>query len=513
MRPSTLVRRSAITVAACAFSVLPAVPAAADQPTVRTESGVVQSATEAGADRYLGLPYAQPPTGSLRWRPPEPAARWRGVRQATQAPPRCVQRTTAPTSEDCLYLNVYTPSGAAHGKRRYPVMVYVHGGALVSGTGSVYDPTALTRDDVIVVTLNYRLGALGFLAHPALTGSGGNYGLMDQQAALRWVQRNIGRFGGLPGKVTIFGESAGGLSVLSLLASPGSAGLFSAAINQSGAYALKLPGLSTARQQGTAFATAAGCADQSATCLRSLPTAQVLTHQGGSAFPTVDGTVLPRSLDDAFSRGAFHRVPVVNGTTRDESTYFIAANYDLIGKRVTAEGYPAGIQAMAFVSPEQARRVAEKYPLGDFPSPALALAKVATDANFACPALNVDHWLAARVPTYAYEFDDPKAPQLYLGPVSFPYGAYHASELQYLFKIGNAVYPGSLTQDQQTLAATMRRHWTSFATHHAPATRAVWPRFTESGQSMISYRLPAPATSDRFATDHHCGFWNDLRTG
>ncbi|MFI6517063.1 carboxylesterase/lipase family protein [Spirillospora sp. NPDC050679] len=510
--PRRLRRAATASAAALCLTAAVQVPAAASPaPTVRTQNGTLRGSTEAGADRFLGVPFAAPPVGPLRWRPPQPAPRWKGVREATQAPVRCVQQTTLPTSEDCLHLNVYTPPGAARGGKRYPVMVYLHGGSLVSGTGSVYDPTEMTRNGVVVVTVNYRLGALGFLAHPGL--GAGNYGLMDQQAALRWVQRNIAGFGGRPGKVTIFGESAGGLSVLSHLASPGSAGLFSAAINQSGAYALKLPTRAAAERQGAAFATAAGCADQSAACLRSLPVSAIVAKQGGSALPTVDGRVLPRSLDEAFARGDFHRVPVMNGTTHDESTYFIAANYDLAGRKVTADGYVRGIQDMAFVSAEAAERVAEAYPLSAYPSPASALSAVATDANFACPALEVDSRLAGRVPLYAYEFSDPNPPQLYLGPVSFPYGAYHASELQYLFKVGNAVRPGALSPEQQRLAATMRRHWTSFATAHVPAGARTWPRHTPSDRRMISYAPPASTVVGGFAADHKCALWSSVKQG
>ncbi|MDL4821109.1 carboxylesterase/lipase family protein [Actinomadura opuntiae] len=483
-------------------------------PTVATDAGVLRGAATGTTDQFLGVPYAAPPVQQRRWKPPQPVARWKGVRSATRLSARCIQNTTAPTSEDCLYLNVYTPKGASPSTHRYPVMVYIHGGAFVSGTGSNYDPTTMVERGAIVVTLNYRLGALGFLAHPALAaadGSAGNYGLMDQQAALRWVQRNIGRFGGQANRVTIFGESAGGDSVLAHLTSPGSAGLFSAAIAQSGAYNLKLQSRADAETDGEALAAAAGCPDQTAACLRSLPASALLAQQKSILYLQTDGAVLPRSLDDAFRSGAFHHVPVINGTTHDESTYFVATGYDLAGQRVTAENYLAGIQAMTGVSPAAAKRVAQRYPLTASTNPASALAAAATDASFACPALQLDGWLSKRVPTYAYEFNDRNAPQLYLPPVSFPYGASHASELQYLFTVGNAVYPAALSKDQQALAATMRKHWTNFAKDRQPADKRTWPLFSGAAPQMISYAPSRLGEVTDFSREHNCDLWASLQ--
>src|SRR5689334_8656223 len=201
-------------------------------------------------------------------------------------------------------------------------MVWIHGGALVTGESNDYIPTKLVDDGVTVVTINYRLGALGFLAHPALAdanGQSGDYGLMDQQAALRWVQRNIGRFGGDPRDVTIFGESAGGLSVLSQMASPGARGLFTRAIVQSGAYSLTQASLAQAEAEGQAVAARAGCADQSARCLRSLPVSVILAQTNPAGYkPDVDGQVLTQSIGTALATGQFNRVPLMNGANHDE---------------------------------------------------------------------------------------------------------------------------------------------------------------------------------------------------
>src|SRR5271169_5160662 len=262
------------------------VAAGASGPVAGTANGAVRGLANGAVDEFLGIPYAAPPVGALRWQPPQPAASWSGVRDATQFGPHCPQVAgpfgQGSTSENCLFLNVFTPSGGGD----HPVMVWIHGGALVSGESNDYDPTQLVADGVTVVTLNYRLGALGFLAHPALAdanGQSGDYGLMDQQAALRWVQRNIAGFGGNPHNVTIFGESAGGLSTLSQVASPQARGLFERAIVESGSYNLTQASLASAESAGEAFATNAGCASQTASqtaaCLRSLPVSAILADQ------------------------------------------------------------------------------------------------------------------------------------------------------------------------------------------------------------------------------------------
>jgi para-nitrobenzyl esterase len=416
-------------------------------------------------------------------------------------------------SEDCLYLNVFAPAGQEAGRRRLPVMVWIHGGALITGESDDYAPAALVRRGVIVVTINYRLGALGFLAHPALAstpgGPSGNYGLMDQQAALRWVQRNIREFGGSPRNVTIFGESAGGLSVLSQVASGGASGLFSRAIVESGAYALTQAPLAAAESAGEAFAAKAGCATQTAACLRSLPVSAILGNKDPAGYqPDIDGEVLTQSLGTAFASGQFNRVPVINGTNHDEWRLFVALS-ELAGAPVTAANYQSMIASTLGVSPPIAAVIAAQYPLVAYPSPAVALGAVGTDAIFACPALAADRSLSKYVPTYAYEFNDENAPERLLPPVSFPYGAAHASEIQYLFDLPTAVFPGVLSPGQQQLAAAMKQGWTTFAARGFPSSSATprWPRFDRGSQRMLSLIPPQPSVESGFAAAHHCAFW------
>jgi para-nitrobenzyl esterase len=484
-------------------------PAHDRAPLVVTTGGAVRGVDGGAVDKFLGLPYAAPPVGAMRWQPPAPAARWSGVRDGSAFAPHCAQNGgpfgVASTSEDCLYLNVFTPSGQANRLHRHPVLVWIHGGALVNGASDQYDPTRLVDNDTVVVTINYRLGALGFLAHPALAGAPGgptgNYGLMDQQAALRWVARNAERFGGNPHDVTIFGESAGGLSVLSNLVSPGARGLVDRAIVQSGAYALNLASQSAAETAGTAYASAVGCPDQSAACLRGVPVANLLARQGTGYQPNVDGRVLPRSIGAALAAGEFARVPVVNGTTRDEWRLFVGLN-ELAGQPVTAENYQARISATLGVPAQVAAVIAARYPLSAYPSPAEALGAVGTDAIFACPGRTVSEATSRFVPTYAYEFGDRAAPMPFLPPVSFPYGAFHASELQYLFQ--TAAVP--FTPDQQRLASTMRRGWTTFARFGTP----FWPRYDSATHRVVSLVPPRPEVITDFATAHQCDFWAAL---
>jgi para-nitrobenzyl esterase len=499
-----------------------AAPAAEQSPRtgllVTTAGGTLRGTTAGRTDEFLGIPYAAPPVGPLRWQPPQAAARWTGIRDATTFAPHCPQPPSgfgvASTSENCLYLNVFTPPGARAGARNLPVMVWIHGGAFIAGESDDYNPAGLVRHGVIVVTINYRLGALGFLAHPALAshpgGSSGDYGLMDQQAALRWVQANITRFGGNPRNVTLSGESSGGLSVLSQLVSAGARGLFSRAIVESGTYNLTQATLATAETAGEAFAAKAGCASQSAACLRALPVSAIVDNEDFAGYkPDIDGTVLTQSIGPALASGQFNRVPVINGTNRDEWRLFVAQQQLDGAPPVTAANYQASIAGLLGVSAATAAVIAAQYPLSAYTSPPVALGAVGTDEIFACPALTVDESLSKYVPVYAYEFNDQNAPERYLASAGFPYGAAHESEVQYLFSLANTPFPGVLTAPQQRLAAAMKQYWTNLAKTGTPSSFAEpwWPRFDGASQQMLSLIPPRPQIETGFAAEHHCAFW------
>ena len=521
----TSIRIGCLVVVALLPSLVASAPmiasAAAGSPIVATDKGPVRGVATGEMQAFLGIPYAAAPIGDLRWRPPQEHPAWRGVRDASEFGAHCPQVASPygkpSTSEDCLFLNVFAPGKTNQGRPHLlPVMFWIHGGGLVVGESDGYDPARLVAQDVVVVTINYRLGELGFLAHPALgaespTGAAGDYGLMDQQAALRWVQRNIRAFGGDPDNVTIFGESAGALSVHSQLASPLAAGLFARALVESGAYSLDQPALATAEATGTAFAARAGCSDQTAACLRRLSVPAILAAQpAGARPPNVDGVVLPQTVRAAFASGDFNRVPVIEGSNHDEWRLFVAQTEAATGTPLTAAQYVPAIAATLGVSQAVATVIAAAYPIADYQqSPSVALGAIGTDAVFACNARIAAHLLSQFVTTYQYEFNDPAAAMLYFSKVSFPTGAYHASELQSIFDLSETPVPNpGLTPAQQDLSDAMVRYWTQFARSSDPnsALDPAWPQYGTSDQFQ-SLQPSTPKTKTDFAADHKCAFW------
>jgi para-nitrobenzyl esterase len=431
------------------------------------------------------------------------------------------------SSEDCLYLNVYRPTNGDE----LPVMVWIHGSALWLGESEDYDPTDLVGRGVVVVTVNYRLGALGFLAHPALTaeghGSSGNYRIMDQQAALRWVLANIAAFGGNRHNVTVFGESAGGHSVHTHLASPLSAGLFHKAIAQSASYSLDNPSLATAEGSGVAFATAAGCLDQGAACMRSLTAAQVLASQaaiigGNGVVATVDGKVLTRTHREAFASGRFHRVPVIEGSNANEYALISAFYFDFTAPPtglgpVTVANYPVAeaLTLSFFDAHKTSPQVDPLYPVANYPAPIRAIDAIGTDSAYSCPARNTVQALSMWTTAYQYEFADPKPPMIFLPDTpSHPagtWGAYHASELQYLFKVTPSIpAPTPKTVAQERLSARMIGFWARFAETGNPnggRSWRVWPEYSAATDTALSLKPDRVEATTDFAARHQCKFW------
>lgn len=513
--------------------------AAVSGPLAAAKDGVFQGVSTPTMNEFLGIRYAQAPVGDLRWKAPRRPAPAVGIQDATQFGNHCPQPASPfglpSITEDCLFLNVFTPAAASHngeGKgrdhsSRLPVMFWIHGGALVVGESDDYNPQRLVEQGVIVVTINYRLGALGFLAHPALSaevadpdndddsdraGASGNYGIMDQQLALKWVKRNIEAFGSDPGNVTIFGESAGGLSTFSNLVSPRAHALFDKAIVESGAYRLTLPSLATAEAQGTAFATAENCTDQTASCLRALTVAQVLAKENPAGYVTnIDGRILPQSIDTALASGQFNRVPVVNGSNHDEWRLFVALNDVFAGIIPTPGNYPQVVAATLGIPVAATGPIVALYPPGTTTlSTELALGALGTDAIFACPAHFTSALTSQFVPTFAYEFNDENAPQDFLPFAGFPYGAAHASELQYLFDLRASLPVTPLNAGQQQLAQNMVDYWTEFAERGNPnqSGTPAWPAFSVPGEGIQSFVPPTPVTETNFAAAHNCAFWD-----
>jgi para-nitrobenzyl esterase len=494
---------------------------------VQTDKGAVRGMLSGGVREFLGIPYAAPPVGALRWRAPDPAAPWAGIKDATAPGNLCAQfgspgsgEPNTSTAEDCLYLNVYAPHEV---RGRLPVMVWIHGGGFTGGAGSIYDGAVIANQgNVIVVTINYRLGAFGFLALPSLDRQSpvtlsGNYGLEDQQEALRWVQRNAAAFGGNPRKVTIFGESAGGAAVCDNMASPTAAGLFARAVAESGCLGLSSE-RAAAEQNGAAFAQRLGCDDPStaADCLRGKSASDVLSAQSNAGWsPVVGGAVLPSQPAHALASGQYNRVPLLQGTNHDEGRLFAGLQFDARGAPLTAAQYPAVIQAR--VGAANAPRVLAAYPLSAYPSPDLAYAAVFTDSAFSCPALQADR-LAVRSGVYGYEFSDPNPPNDIGLTFSFPLGAAHSTELAYVFQ--RMVFLDTLppfTPAQLDLSNQIIGYWTRFAATGNPnggraAAAPHWPRYTQ-GNAQIQDLVPdntAPEPAASFAAFHRCALWASL---
>ncbi|HEX4505857.1 MAG TPA: carboxylesterase family protein, partial [Alphaproteobacteria bacterium] len=488
--------------AAFALACLAAFPAQAQ--TRPTESGPVKGLTLDEVAQFRAVPYAAPPVGDLRWRPPQAPLQHSGTLDATAYGPACEQDLAAyPVSEDCLTLNIFTPAPASR-TSRLPVMVWIHGGAFVSGSGRDFDATALVRNGrVLVVTINYRLGYLGFLAHPALSRRdpnhvSGNYGILDQQAALAWVRRNIAGFGGNPKRITIFGESAGGQSVIDQLVSP-TAGPLAAAIAQSGSYMTTLPTLAAAETSGQAAAKSLGCPGQGRACLYGLPADKIgaalnpLTSLQ-SVSPVVDGLTLPLQPAAAFAAGKFQRIPVINGSNHDEYRLFTGLQRGLENApALTAQNYFANVKGQ--FGPI-ARKVLDAYPLRDFAIPDYAYDAILTDVAFACNTHLLNAQMARYTSVWEYELDDPDAP-VASGPVvpGFSYGSPHSADLSYLFPTYNVAGfhphgPPPLSADQRTLRATIHQYWINMAHRGDPAgpKSPAWPAFTNPAHAILSLR-------------------------
>jgi para-nitrobenzyl esterase len=577
--------RKALLLALAALFFAAAFASASAQTVVTdtgTFTGVPSPSDPAAVDVFFGIRYAAAPEGAARWTPPQPPTPPTGTVLADLPGPACPQAgSTAPLpqSEDCLFLNVYLPATATpHSK--LPVFLWIHGGALVTGTGADYDPSVMVAENnIIVVTINYRLGALGWLVEPGLlaqtpgffqdVGDAGNYGLMDQQFALQWVQRNIAGFGGDARKVTVGGESAGGLSVSSNLASTTTApGLFRSAIIESGAYMLHdVPSEGVyGAIFGAGFDAVLGCTQPNdAACLRAASVASILSAQGevfgaNGISPDFGTKVLPSGLQQAFSTGEFIRVPVLQGTNANEGRLFEPldfpfastfpnilaaggpANFDLSNPNPFCEAggsstpmvctYPQEINlflgVIGFPAAENTSALgaalADEYPLAKFPDPFLpghasssdeALAQIFTDLVFACNGSDSSIDLAFFVPVFGYEFNDPNAPPTVgFGTVveapndvfGFPSASEHASELQFLFNFGTA-----LSTDEQQLAGEMKAYWGNFVNTgnpNLPRHVSFWLPFNFFG--AVQDLVPGPTVPNpffNFRQEHFCQIW------
>ena len=490
---------------AWAAALLLAVPASAKGSVVHAPAGAVEGEERHGVLVFRGLPYALPPVGELRWKPPVSMPAWSGVRDATSFGPACVQPPPLPgsiyasppkkMSEDCLYLNIWTPKGA----EAAPVLVWIHGGALRAGSANeaMYDGTRLAERGVVVVSINYRLGPLGWLAHPQLSaesphGVSGNYGLLDQIEALRWVNRNIAAFGGDPSNVTIAGESAGALSVMYLMASPAARGLFHKAIAQS-AYMISTPELKESRYGeepaeaiGVRIAAALGAKDLAELrAMNAVKLTGAALRAGYLPFGTIDGQVLPRQLVEVFDRGEQAPVPILAGFNSGEirSLRFLmppvprkASDYE------TAIRERYGDLADAFL---------KLYPAAD---PEESMLATLRDAMYGWTAERlVRSQTALGQPAYLYFFDHG-----YPAADAAGLHGFHAAELPYIFGTANRTPPSwpkvPATSTELALSEAMMSYWATFARSAEPRAQGQpdWPPYGQARIGMLFADAPRP---------------------
>lgn len=485
MRMTTLIAASLICLGASSVMA----QRATALPLVEVEQGRLAGIRDGELDRFHAIPFAAPPVGALRWRAPQPAPRWTGTRNASRIGPACPQTirpaivaggVADPQSEDCLQLNIWRPVGA----RKLPVMVWIHGGAHVIGSGTfpAFDGTALALQGVIVVTVNYRLGALGYFAHPALTSAAppseptGNFGLMDQLAALRWVQANIAAFGGDPRQVTLFGESAGAIAVSTLLANPQAKGLFARAIVQSGVGLVDLKTLADEEARGLGVAARAG-AGPAATAeqLRALPVEALLKagevrKPGEMVGPFIDGRLVRESPWRTFARSEPIDVPLLVGANSNEASVILAM------------GVPPDAAQFYLGSDFAAGRAAYG---AELPDDELAR-QVLGDAWFVAPARRLAERTGNGAPSYLYHFDYVAEERRAQAK-----GAAHGSEIPYVFGTLDylAAVAGPVSAADRTFSAGLSACWVAFAKTGTPTCPLVpqWARYDSARDRTVVF--------------------------
>jgi para-nitrobenzyl esterase len=501
---------------------------AATPPVVTVTQGAVSGQLLNGVRRYMGLRFAT----AERWKAPQAAPAWTGTLDGTKFGSSCPQKgsmlSADSKNEDCLFLNVYVPDDI--GAAKLPVMVWVHGGGFSQGAASDYDVSILAQKaHAIIVTTNYRLGVFGFFALPGVRAetSNVNFGLQDQQAALRWVKSNIAPFGGDAGRVTIFGESAGGTSMCLHLVSPQSKGLFHRAISESGPCTVltgsSMSVLATASEKLAADFGCPSGPDQLA-CMRSKPVGDLnaatvldlhMSSQAAHWSPVVDGVSIPDQPEKMVQQGRYNRVPTIFGTNHDEGRLMVMANYHLTNLMpVTTAQLAAEITAAAQGDAHAQALLTATYTKDAYGTRDKALGAMLTDDSFACYANNDVGGLSQYTPTWSYEFNAPIS-----GASINPYmtmGAFHGAEMGYLFQ---NKFPGlplwiALTTKQKALADQMARYWGNFAATGNPngTGSPTWPSYNRRSTPVQNLSLDgvAPLAAGAFQKDHQCALWNSI---
>lgn len=496
----------AALVSAAALAVASMAQAQTPKP-VRTQGGLVQGTVEGGIAVYEGIPFAAPPLGDLRWRAPQPPAAWTGVKQADKFAPACMQTPVVfpalgmesyPVNEDCLYLNVWTPAKSP--KDKLAVMVWIYGGGFTIGATSLplYNGANFAKKGVVLVSAAYRVGQFGFLAHPDLTaeqgGHSGNYGLLDQIAGLQWVKRNIAAFGGNPNRVTIFGESAGGLSVSMLAASPLAKRLFQGVISESGGSFAparrtneggeQMLSLATAEKNGAAFFSKLGVSSVADARKLSAEAIQknVTPGLGNGPWPNFDGYVLPGDQYKLYEAGKYNDTPILVGTNADEGALFVPT--------VTAAAYEANVRSGYG---EYADKILAAYPTGTDAQALRSARDLARETTFAWHTWAWAH-LQSRTgkgKVYVYYFSHrPPYPDT---PQFKDWGASHGSEMSYVF--GNFTGGATPSAEDQALSDQVSSYWVNFAKTGDPHGSGLpaWPAFTDANQQAMNLNDPSKA--------------------
>jgi para-nitrobenzyl esterase len=499
-------RNRILTLMAISFVILTLLRVIASAVPVKVEGGLLEGTVEDTLTVYRGIPFAAPPLGDLRWRPPQPASKWQGVRAADKFGAPCIQTNPAlanvpyTPSEDCLYLNVWTPAKRA--ADRLPVLVWIHGGGFTAGATAerLYHGEHLAKKGVVVVTLGYRLGAFGFLAHRGLSAENdkhvsGNYGLMDMIAGLQWVQKNISAFGGNPKRVIIFGESAGGIAVSMLCASPLAKGLFHGAMSQSGGSFGPVRGgsggpgenmklLADAEKAGEAWAAAAGASTVADMRRLSADKVQAAAqNQRGMTWPICDGWVIPDDQYKLYQAGRYNDTPILVGYNSDEGATF--------GVPRTPEAY---VESVRQRYGSFAERLLALYPAGDG-TVAKTARDLTRDVAFGWPT-----WAWARLQAktgkskvFFYYFDH--HPEYPAGSPRAGFGAAHGAEVPYVFQHLDLPRLPPATAEDQDMAEMMATFWTNFAKYGDPNGKGLpsWPAFSGANPQVMHFTNKAQA--------------------
>ncbi|MCU4336401.1 carboxylesterase/lipase family protein [Acinetobacter dispersus] len=488
---------------------------------VDTSSGQIQGVAESNLVRFQGIPYAEAPIGARRWEAPVEKRKLDAVYYAGNLANTCATTTNLggfskiSDSEDCLYLNVYVPKNVSLDKnQKAPVLFWIPGGGLQTGSANEYDPQYFIDKGIIVVTINYRLGPFGFFYNPSTTNKDAafiNLGLMDQQAALKWVNKNIESFGGDAKNITIFGESAGGQSVLANIFSPLSKNLFQKAIAASGSYHADLKNVADAKQVTHTIAQKLNCVGDAAAvsaCLKSKPTEQFLTPDISSLFNDgffIDNTTLNKSFYQSIESNEFNVSSMINGFNTDEGSFFAGVIENSLGRKMNYDDYVGSLTGL-YGKNTQKHIIKNKKPntSTDYTQ---AFSEDLGKYKFVCPTITFNNLFSKKVALYSYEFADKSAPQ-YIKPISIAYGAYHTGELAYLFKDFRGAN-GSLTKlnpSQAELSKTMVNYWANFIKTGNPNGDALvnWAQYQNNAKNTLLFKTDGAKLIQERSSNRSC---------